>query len=40
MKKFGFKTKNENDIKNLVGKGASSLITRSVWGQAQKKFRK
>ena len=40
MKKFGFQTKFENDIKKLVGKGASSLITRSVWGQAQKNFSK
>ncbi len=40
MKKFGFRTKYENDIKKLVGKGASSLITRSVWGQAQKNLGK
>ena len=40
MKKFGFKTMYENDIKKLVGKGASSLITRSVWGQAQKNIKK
>ena len=40
MKKFGFRTKYENDIKKLVGKGASSLITRSVWGQAQKSLSK
>ena len=40
MKKFGFKTNYENDIKKLVGKGASSLITRSVWGEAQKNLNK
>ncbi len=40
MKKFGFQSKYENDIKKLVGKGASSLITRSVWGEAQKNFSK
>ena len=40
MKKFGFQSKYENDIKKLVGKGASSLITRSVWGEAQKTFLK
>tara|TARA_B100002052_G_scaffold284885_1_gene297203 strand:+ start:431 stop:1120 length:690 start_codon:yes stop_codon:yes gene_type:complete len=40
MKKFGFKTKYEEDIKKLVGKGASSLITRSVWGVARNKFSK
>ena len=40
MKKFGFRTKYENDIKKLVGKGASSLITRSVWGEAKKNIKK
>jgi len=40
MKKFGFKTKTTEDIKNLVGKGAKSLIGRSVWGQARKEINK
>ena len=40
MNKFGYKAKKSEDIKKLVGKGASSLITRSVWGQAQENFRK
>ena len=40
MTKFGFGAKKSEDIKKLVGKGASSLITRSVWGQAQENFRK
>ena len=40
MKKFGFETKTSNDIKNLVGKGAKSLIGRSVWGQARKELSK
>ena len=40
MTKYGFETKKSEDIKRLVGKGANSLITRSVWGQAQENFRK
>ena len=40
MSKYGFETKKSKDIKKLVGKGANSLITRSVWGQAQENFRK
>ena len=39
MTKFGFEAKKSEDIKKLVGKGASTLITRSVWGQAQKNLR-
>ena len=38
MKKFGYKTKTVNDMRRLVGKGAASLIGRSVWGQAKKEF--
>jgi phosphoglycolate phosphatase len=38
MKKFGYKTKSTDDIRQLVGKGAKSLIGRSVWGQAKKEF--
>jgi len=40
MKKFGYKTKSTEDIRKLVGKGAKSLIGRSVWGQAKKEFGK
>ena len=40
MVKFGFEGKKSEDIKKLVGKGASSLITRSVWGEAQENFKK
>jgi len=40
MTKYGFEAKKSEDIKRLVGKGANSLITRSVWGQAQENFRK
>ena len=38
MKKFGYPTKSTEDIRNLVGKGASALIGRSIWGQAKKEF--
>ena len=40
MKKFGYDTKTTTDIRKLVGKGAKSLIGRSVWGQAKKEFSK
>ena len=40
MRKFGYETKTTKDIRNLVGKGAGSLIGRSVWGQAKKEFGK
>ena len=35
MKKFGYKTKTTEDIRNLAGKGASLMIGRSIWGQAK-----
>jgi len=38
MKKYGYETKTTDDIRHLVGKGAASLIGRSVWGQAKKEF--
>ena len=38
MKKFGYETKSTDDIRKLVGQGAKSLISRSVWGQAKKEF--
>ncbi len=40
MKKFGYETKNTEDIRNLAGKGASVMIGRSIWGQAKKEFSK
>ena len=40
MRKFGYPTKSTEDIRNLVGKGASALIGRSLWGQAKKEFSK
>ena len=38
MKKFGYETKTTDDIRKLVGKGAASLIGRSVFGQAKKEL--
>ena len=40
MKKYGYSTKSVTDIRNLVGKGASVLIGRSIWGSAKKEFSK
>ena len=40
MRKFGYPTKSTEDIRNLVGKGAGSLIGLSIWGQAKKEFSK
>ena len=40
MKKFGYPTKSANDIRNLVGQGAGSMIGKSIWGQAKKELKK
>ena len=40
MKKFGYKTKSTNEIRNLVGRGAGVLIGKSIWGQAKKELSK
>jgi len=40
MKKFGYSTRSIDEIRNLVGKGASVLIGRSIWGSAKKEFSK
>ncbi len=40
MKKYGYKTKTTKEIRNLVGKGASVLIGRSLWGSAKEEFSK
>ena len=39
MEIFGYSDKSSNDIRKLVGRGADSLITRSVWGKAKKDFK-
>ena len=38
MKKFGFFSKNLDEIKNLAGKGAAVMIGRSIWESAKKEF--
>jgi len=38
MKKFGYETKSTDDVRKMIGKGAKTLIGRSVWGQAKKEF--
>ena len=38
MKKFGYSTRSVDEIRNLVGKGASVRIGRSIWGSAKKEF--
>ncbi len=40
MEKFGYSTKGVEEIRNLVGKGASVLIGRSLWESAKKEFSK
>ena len=40
MKKYGYETKSTEEIRNLVGKGASALIGRSFWGSAKEEFGK
>ncbi len=40
MNKFGFKSKPGNEIKKLIGKGASTMISRSLWGSAKNEMKK
>ena len=40
MKKFGYRTKSTEEIRNLVGQGAGAMLGRSIWGQAKKEFGK
>ena len=40
MKKFGYETRSTDEIRNLVGKGAASMIGRSMWNQAKKELKK
>ena len=40
MTKYGYKSKSTKEIRNLVGKGASALIGRSLWGSAKEEFGK
>ena len=38
MKKFGYTSRNLDEIKNLAGKGAAVMIGRSIWESAKKEF--
>ena len=38
MKKFGYSSRNLNEIKNLVGKGAAVMIGKSIWASTKKEF--
>ena len=38
MKKFGYTSKNLDEIKDLAGKGAAVMIGRSIWESAKKEF--
>ena len=40
MDKFGYSSKSMDEIRNLVGKGAESMIGRSMWNQAKKELKK
>jgi len=38
MKKFGYTSRNLDEIKDLAGKGAAVMIGRSIWKSAKKEF--
>ncbi len=40
MKKFGYSSKNMDEIRNYVGKGAAVMIGRSLWESAKKELSK
>ena len=40
MKKFGYTSKNMDEIRNYVGKGAAVMIGRSLWKSARKELSK
>ena len=40
MKKFGYHSKSKNEVRSLIGKGAGTMITKSIWGTAKKDFAK
>jgi len=39
MKKFGYKSKSDKEIKALIGKGAGAMISRSLWNSAKIELR-
>tara|TARA_B110000438_G_C15717339_1_gene608104 strand:- start:496 stop:1179 length:684 start_codon:yes stop_codon:yes gene_type:complete len=40
MEKFGYKSKSEDEIKSLIGKGAGAMISRSLWKSAKLELKK
>jgi len=38
MKKFGYETKNIEEIKNYVGQGAAAMIGKTIWSSARKEL--
>ena len=40
MRKFGYNTKNIEEIKNYVGQGAAVMIGKSIWSSAKKELSK
>ena len=40
MKKFGYQTRSTKEIRNLIGKGAGVMISRSLWSSAKKELSK
>ena len=40
MKKFGYKSKSDDEIRSLIGKGAGSMIGRSLWKSAKMELKK
>ena len=40
MKKFGYETKNIDEIRDYVGHGAAVLIGKSIWSSARKELSK
>ena len=40
MKKFGYESRSTNEVRNLVGKGAASMIGRSLYNQAKDEMKK
>jgi len=39
MRKFGFQTKSVNEIKALVGMGAKTMMTKTLWNAAKKELK-
>jgi phosphoglycolate phosphatase len=40
MKKFGYESKSDHEIKSLIGKGAGTMIGRSLWNSAKIELKK